>query len=270
VAWRILGTRNPFALCYYGKRYHTLGVSAEDSQKACEYLKRFGATREEQTRNYYLWAQTVPKPLWRYFSHLPLSYFADVVVADMMPPLAAAQLLVRLDLYPHFRDANVLDLYAGVCGWLMAFMYLPSHYQPKLWIAVDIDPRRLQICKLIARDVGVDVVTVRRDLSVPYTSDVDVVVGSPPCHEFSRAKTSNVRRVDAGLALVKSYLESVKAINPVAAVMEEATTTKESQKLVALLVEQYGFTYGFYELREYGAIQYNRRRLIAWRVKQHQ
>jgi predicted RNA methylase len=79
---------------------------------------------------------------------MPLSYLADVVVADMMPPLATAQLLVRLDLYPYFRGATVLDLYAGVCGWLMAFMYLPSHYAPRRWVAVDIDPRRLQICKL--------------------------------------------------------------------------------------------------------------------------
>jgi predicted RNA methylase len=258
--------RNPFALCYYS--YPSLGVSEEVRKKACEYLSRFGRTREEQTRNYYLWAQTVPKPLWRYFSHLPLSYLADVAVADMMPPLAATQLLVRLDLYPYFRGANVLDLYAGVCGWLMAFMYLPSHYIPRQWIAVDIDPRRLQICKLIARDVGVDVVTIRRDLSRPYArGDVDVVVGSPPCHEFSRAKTSSVRRINAGLALVRSYLESVEAIDPVVAVMEEATTTTESQRLVTQLVAQYRFNYGFYDLRDYGAIQYRRRRLIAWRVR---
>jgi len=185
----------------------------------------------------------------------------------MMPPLAAAQLLVRLDLYPHFRETTVLDLFSGVCGWLMAFMYLPSHYAPRRWIAVDIDPRRLQICKLIERDVGVDVVTVKRDLSVPYISNgIDVVVGSPPCHEFSRAKTSSPRRVDVGLALVKSYLESVKAVNPVVAVMEEATTTSESQRLVAQLVARYGFKYGFYDLRDYGAIQYRRRRLIAWRI----
>jgi len=258
--------RNPFTMCYYS-HYPSLGVSEERRQKACEYLRRFGATREEQTRNYYLWAQTVPKPLWRYFSHLPLSYFADVV-ADMMPPLAAAQLLVRLDLYPHFRSANVLDLFSGVCGWLMAFMYLPTHYQPKLWIAVDIDPRRLQICKLIARDVGVDVVTVRRDLSTPYVQRSDVVVGSPPCHEFSRAKISSPRRVDDGLMLVKSYLESVKAINPVVAVMEEATTTSESPKLVASLVTQYSFSHRILDLRDLGAIQYRRRRLIAWRVHQ--
>ena len=210
----------------------------------------------------------MPKPLWRYFSHLPVSYLADVV-ADMMSPLAAAQLLVRLDLYPHFRGADVVDLFAGVCGWLMAFMYLPSHYAPRLWIAVDVDPRRLQICKLISRDVGVDVVTIRRDLSTPYVlnNNVDVVVGSPPCHEFSVATVSRRRRVDTGLALVRSYLESVKAMNPVVAVMEEATTTTEGQRLVTQLVAQYGFKYGFYDLRDYGAIQYRRRRLIAWRTQ---
>jgi site-specific DNA-cytosine methylase len=96
---------------------------------------------------------------------------------------------------------------------------------------------------------------------------VDAVVGSPPCHEFSRAKTSSARRVDAGLALVKSYLESVKAINPAAAVMEEATTTTEGQRLVTQLVVRYGFRYGFYDLRDYGAIQYRRRRLIVWQVR---
>jgi site-specific DNA-cytosine methylase len=190
-------------------------------------------------------------------------------MADMMSPLATTQLLVRLDLYPHFRNATVVDLFSGVCGWLMAFMYLPSHYAPRRWFAVDIDRRRLEICKLIARDVGVDVVTIRRALSTSHVpnNDVDVVVGSPPCHEFSRAKTSSTRRVDAGLALVESYLESVEAINPTVAVMEEAITTTESQRLVVSLVAQYGFKYGFYNLRDYGAIQYRRRRLIAWRFQ---
>jgi hypothetical protein len=111
--------RNPFALCYYGKRYSSLGVSQEESERACEYLRQFGRTKEEQVRNYYLWAQTVPFPLWRYFSLLNLSDFGEVV-ADMVPPYAISQLLIRVDLYHHFKDAVVLDLFSGVCGWLMA------------------------------------------------------------------------------------------------------------------------------------------------------
>jgi len=257
--------RNPFALCYYGRRFRHLGVSMEDSERACEYLHRFGRTKEEQVRSYYLWAQTVPKPFWRYFSLLSLSDFSEVV-ADMVPPYAISQLLIRLDLYHHFRDAIVLDLFSGVCGWLMAFAFLPSHYLPRKWIAVDIDSKRLQICKQISKDVGVDVATIKRDLSKPYApSDADVVVGSPPCHEFSAATVSRRRRVDDGLALVRSYLESVMKIGPALAVMEEAATTSESPGLLASMLARYGFSYSFFELREFGAIQHKRKRLIAWR-----
>ena len=256
-------TRNPFAVCY--RPY--LHGDPRRASAACEYLKQFGYTRERQARNYYLWAQTVPLPLWRYFSLLSLSDFAEIV-ADMVPPLAVANLLRYLDLYYYFRDATVLDLFSGVCGWLMAFMFLPSHYLPRKWIAIDIDSKRLQICKLISRDVGVDVEVARRDLSKPHArGGVDVVVGSPPCHEFSAATTSRRRRVEDGLALVRSYLESVMMINPRLALMEEATTTSESPKLLAQLLTQYGFSYGFFDLRDFGAIQYRRRRLIAWRAE---
>jgi hypothetical protein len=66
-------SRNPFAMCYYS-HYPSLRISEEERKRACEYLKRFGRTREEQIRNYYLWTQTVPRPLWRYFAHLPLTH----------------------------------------------------------------------------------------------------------------------------------------------------------------------------------------------------
>jgi len=257
--------RNPFAMCYYA-HYPSLRAPEEERVATCRYLQRFGRTREEQARSYYLWAQTVPRPLWRYFAHLPLTYFTEVV-ADMVPPLAVANLLRYLDLYYYFRDATVLDLFSGVCDWLMAFMFLPSHYLPRRWVAVDIDSKRLQICRLISRDVGVDVEVARRDLGKPYARNADVVVGSPPCHEFSAATTSRRRRVEDGLVLVRSYLESVKTIAPALAVMEEAATTSESPKLLMRLLAQYGFSYRILDLRDYGAIQYRRRRLIAWRAE---
>jgi hypothetical protein len=250
-------------MCYYA-HYPSLRISVEERRKACEYLKQFGVMREEQARNYYLWAQTVPLPLWRCFTHLPLTEFSEVV-ADMVPPLAVANLIRHLDVYYHFRGATVLDLFSGACGWLMAFMFLPDHCRPRRWIAVDIDSRRLQICRLISRDVGVDVEVVRRDLSKPYARSADVVVGSPPCHEFSAATVSRRRRVEDGLRLVHSYLESVKLVSPVLAVMEEAASTSESPMLLTQLLRQHGFNYGFFDLRDFGAIQYRRRRLIAWR-----
>jgi len=237
------------------------------ARRCLQVSAAFGRTREEQARAYYLWAQTVPRPLWRYFSLLSLSDFTEAV-ADMVPPYAISQLLVRLDLYHRFKGATVLDLFSGVCGWLMAFMFLPSHYAPRRWIAVDIDSKRLQMCRLISRDVGVDVVAVRRDLSRPYVrSDADVVVGSPPCHEFSAATVSRRQRIDDGLALVRSYLESVAKMRPQLALMEEAATTSESPRLLTDTLTQYGFSYAFFDLRDFGAIQYRRRRLIAWRVE---
>ena len=253
--------RNPFALCYrpYLHNDHV------KTKQACEYLTRFGRNREEQARNYYLWAQTVPRPLWRYFTYLSLTEHTEVV-ADMVPPLAVANLIRHLDMYYYFKGATVLDLFSGVCGWLMAFMFLPSHYLPRRWVAVDIDTRRLQICRLISRDVGVDVEVARRDLGKPYARNADVVVGSPPCHEFSAATTSRRRRVEDGLVLVRSYLESVRMIAPALAVMEEAATTSESPKLLTQLLSRYRFQHKYFDLRDYGAIQYRRRRLIAWKT----
>ena len=131
---------------------------------------------------------------------------------------------------------------------------------------MDIDAKRLQICKLISRDVGVDVEAVRRDLSKPYVRSADVVVGSPPCHEFSVATVSRRRRVGDGLALVHSYLESVAEMRPQLALMEEAATTSESPKLLADMLTRYGFRFSFFDLRDFGAIQHRRRRLIAWRA----
>lgn len=256
--------QNPFALCYHAER---LGVDGELARQACEYLRQFGRTREEQARAYYLWAQAVPLPFWRFFSHLPLGAFSEIV-ADMVPPYAVAQLLVRLDLYRHFRGAAVLDLFAGACGWLMALYFYPSHYWPRRWIAVDVDARRLQVCRLAGREMGVDVVTVRRDLSRPYAPPwpVDVVVGSPPCHEFAASTVSRRRRVGEGLALVRSYLDTVDAVGPRLAVMEEATSTAEAPALVGALVARRGFRYALFDLRRYGAIQFRRRRLVAWRA----
>ena len=257
--------RNPFAVCYLP---HLVKASEGERDEACAYLRQFGHTREEQTRAYYLWAQTVPATLWRYFNVLSLSAFTEIV-SDMIPPLAVANIIIYLDVYSYFKDAVVLDLFSGVCGWLMAFAFIPDHYKPRRWIAADIDPRRLQICRAISRDLGVDVVTIRRDLSTPYVPHgrVDVVVGSPPCHEFSRSKVSAPRDVDVGLALVKSYLESVRATNPDLALMEEATTTTDAEIAITKLVSQYGFHHKFFSLRDFGAIQLNRRRLIAWKTR---
>jgi site-specific DNA-cytosine methylase len=227
-------------------------------------LKQFGATREEQARNYYLWAQTVPLPMWRYLKQLPLTVMTEYV-ADAVPPLAVANLLRFLDVAHYFKGATVLDLFAGICGWLMAFFFFPSHALPRKWIAVDIDGRRLAICRYVSKELGVDVVTIRRDLSAPWSPPhVDIVVGSPPCHEFSTAKVPSQRREEDGLRLVRRFFELAEAVDPALAIMEEAASVEESDRALEWLALARGWRYGRFVLREHGAIQYKRRRFFAW------
>ena len=65
---------------------------------------------------------------------------------------------------------------------------------------------------------------------------------------------------------VRSYLESVGRLSPGVAVMEESATASGTWRVLVSLVLQYGFSYGMFDLRDLGAVQYRRRRLIAWRV----
>ncbi len=251
--------RNPFACCYYS---HYRGVQCD--YDACQYLKQFGATREEQARNYYLWAQTVPLPMWPLLKQLPLTVMAEYV-ADMVPPLAIANLLRHLDVAHYFKGAVVLDLFSGVCGWLMAFFFFPEHAKPARWIAVDVDARRLAVCRHAGRRLGVEVVAVRRDLSAPWSPPrADVVVGSPPCHEFSSAKVASLRREEDGLRLVKRFFELAESAKPRFAIMEEAASVEESDRALEWLVQSRGWHYGRFTLRDFGAIQHRRRRFFAW------
>jgi hypothetical protein len=48
--------------------------------------------------------------------------------------------------------------------------------------------------------------------------------------------------------------------------MEESATTTEAENALAKLLTQYGFKNEFFALRDFGAIQTNRRRLIAWKT----
>ncbi|MCC6050613.1 MAG: DNA cytosine methyltransferase [Thermofilum sp.] len=256
---RFAKRRNVFAIAY------THRSESHERFMAQSYLQLFGRTKEEQVRTYYLWAQTVPKPAWRFFEHLPLSLFTSYV-ADMVPPLAVANLLRSLDVAHYFKGSTVLDLYAGVGGWLMAFYFYPSHALPERWVAVDIDAKRLAIVEMVGRDLGVDVQTVRRDLRESWENPprADVVVGSPPCHDFSVANVK-ARKADHGLQLVQRYFDIAEAVEPELAVMEEAVTLAALRREVESMASRYRYRWKWIDLRDLGAIQRRRRRFIAWR-----
>jgi predicted RNA methylase len=260
---RFSGRRNVFAIAY---------SSASESHErfmARSYLSLFGRTKDEQVRAYYLWSQTIPKPAWRFFDHLPLTLFTSYV-ADMIPPLAAANLLRALDVAHYFRRATILDLFAGVGGWLMAFYFYPSHALPLRWIAIDIDSRRLSIVKMVGDDLGVDVQTIKRDLGAPWGDlpRADVVVGSPPCHDLSSAKARG-REPSTALRLVRSFFRITDAVEPDLAVMEEAVTIRRLEREIESIASGHGFRWRWIDLRDLGAIQNRRRRFIAWREAGH-
>lgn len=239
------GCRNPFHVCYYSYR-----SKKQCDWDACSWLRQFGPSKDEQTYNYYLWSQTFPIDVWPIFKRLHKTAFVEYV-ADAVPPYGIWMYLVVHDIAYYFRDAMVLDLYSGVCGWLMAFFF--GRIKPRRWVAVDVDTRRLQICREIAHLLGVDIVTIRRDLSISNVDvgNVDVVVGSPPCHEFSIAKVSNVRRVDDGLFLVRRYFEIVEQIKPQLAVFEEAASIKAEREKIMQLAKHYGFYVEFYDFSQW-------------------
>jgi site-specific DNA-cytosine methylase len=134
---------------------------------------------------------------------------------------------------------------------------------------VDIDRRRLSICQHVGRELGVEVVTVRRDLSAQWSPPkADVVVGSPPCHEFTVAKVSSQRREEEGLRLVRRFFELAEAAGPLFAMMEEATTVRTSRVAVEQLARSRNWRYNVFALRDYGAIQAGRQRLFAWKEQQ--
>jgi len=251
--------RNPFACCYF-KHYKNVVCDYD----GCEYLKQFGSDRKTQAYKYYFYIQTIPTDLWNFLMRFPLTVITEYI-ADMVPPFAIANLYRLFDLYYYFKGAVVLDLFSGICGWLMAFYFLPSHYLPRKWIAVDIEQRRLVICQEVAKRLGVDIVVQRRDLMQQYRppNGVDIVIGSPPCHEFSSAKVSSQRKVDLGLSLVRRYFEIAKSVNYRLAVMEEATSSPGTDQKVADIAKQFGFRTFKILMRNAGAIQYRRERLIA-------
>ena len=251
--------RNPFACCYF--KHYSSTVCDYD---ACAYLKQFGETRERQARVFARWQQNIPLEFWPILDRLPLTVEIEYL-ADAMPVYAIKNYLTIKGYIYYFKGEEVLELFSGICTLLMAFAYLPSHFLPRRWIAVDIDQRRLNVCRAVGNKLGVDVTVIKRDIGAskidyPRTS---VVSGSPPCHEFSTAKVSSLRNPEAGLFLVERYLQIVKTLKPRFAFFEEASSVKSTREDLERLLREYGWKFEWVVLREYGAIQFRRERLLG-------
>ena len=89
----------------------------------------------------------------------------------------------------------------------------------------------------VFRSYGHIVTTLDRDLPADIQTDImdwkykelprksfDVIWASPPCTEYSLAKTTGVRKIDEANAIVKRTLEIIAYFNPTTWILESPQT----------------------------------------------
>jgi len=101
----------------------------------------------------------------------------------------------------------------------------------------------------VCKRLGCTVVSLDRDMPADISSDImdwdyrtyppghfDVIWASPPCTEYSRAKTIGVRKLDEANGIVKRTIEIINYFNPTYWMMENPQTgLLKSQPFIAEL-----------------------------------
>ena len=95
---------------------------------------------------------------------------------------------------------------------------------------------RVPVAKVF-RSYGHTVATLDRDMPADIQTDIvdwkykelprdsfDVIWASPPCTEYSLAKTTGVRKIDEANAIVKRTLEILAYFNPATWILENPQT----------------------------------------------
>jgi site-specific DNA-cytosine methylase len=108
---------------------------------------------------------------------------------------------------------KVLDLFCGLGGWSRPFVEDGDYV-----IGIDIVDYKDQYCgKFLQADI--------RNISGKDFRNYDLIIGSPPCNEFSIAKemwkgTKNERNVEKGLELIYEFERIVREADPEIWLME--------------------------------------------------
>ena len=115
----------------------------------------------------------------------------------------------------------------------------------------------------VASELNYDVISLDRDMDADIKTDImdwdykayppkffDVIWASPPCTEYSRAKTTGIRKIDEANAIVQRTLEILRYLDPTFYIIENPQTglLKEQPFMADLPYKdidycKYGLTY---------------------------
>lgn len=126
--------------------------------------------------------------------------------------------VIYLELDNQHMDARptVVDLFCGGGGFSEGLRQAGFD----VTLAIDDDPAAVRTHELNHPEtdtIEADVMDIEPGL---LPDDVDVMVGSPPCTEFSWAKEGGNGDIDAGMRLVKRFLHLVREVEPDHWIME--------------------------------------------------
>lgn len=162
-------------------------------------------------------------------------------------------------------NMRAIDLFAGIGGWSLglklAGVEVVKAYE--IWPqAIDIYGRNLG--SSIERK---DVFDLTEDI-IP--NDIDLVVGSPPCTEFSFANRGGSGDLQAGIAGVAAFLKVVRAVKPKFWVLENVPrlaailqTPEASRALLPFKAELSEADWAIIDMSDFGLPQRRRRLLFG-------
>jgi len=168
--------------------------------------------------NLALWMQTFPPfLLYRLSKNDLIDYLADAI-----PPFAVYHLFKENQV----KGKTMLDLFAGIGGWSIgAFLYFFP--QPLYVEAVEIDAGKTRVLNMIFKEMkkyneefeyNILNVDIRK---YEPSKKFDIVVGSPPCEDYTPLNAFRNFRLYAGSdELTQEYLRVVNSVKPVYAFYE--------------------------------------------------
>ena len=152
---------------------------------------------------------------------LPKNDLIDYL-ADAIPPFAVYHLFKENQV----KGKTMLDLFAGIGGWSIgAFLYFFP--QPLYVEAVEIDAGKTRVLNMIFKEMKkyneefeYNILNVDMRKYEP-SKKFDIVVGSPPCEDYTPLNAFRNFRLYAGSdELTQEYLRVVNSVKPVYAFYE--------------------------------------------------